>query len=188
MADVADQPREHVVGRRRVGDRRSRSCETPGSACARRVSRQTKAAPACSASPSRLPSAGPRGASCAAASRFCATHSASVRCFSTVALSVDCATARMPAASATARIASATRISTSVKPRCALDGRRAATAALPDRGSRRIRRALGDADAVERIRREHRRRRSGHEHHAYGSLRPLGRNGRIASAATGAPA
>ncbi len=75
---------------------------------------------------------------CAAASRFCATHSASVRALSAVAASVACASARMPAVSAIATIASATRISTSVKPRRASHGA-----------------TVCERDAVERIGGEH---------------------------------
>src|ERR1700682_3220988 len=81
------------------------------------VSRHENAAPPCASVPLRSPTAGAGCSSCAAASRFCATQSASVRAFSAVALSALCATLRKPAASATARIASATRTSTSVNPR-----------------------------------------------------------------------
>ena len=163
--DVARDARERVVGHCGIGDRdldlAKRRIRRAGHVLAPRRS----ARPPATASPSRVPSGGHGAATCAAASRFCATHSASVRCFSSVAPSAACATARIPAASATARIASATRISTSVNPR-------------PRRCAR------GSAD----------RRRSASDHageattSAYGSLRPLARNGRIASGATGAPA
>ncbi len=75
------------------------------------------------AEPLVLPSAGHGVATCAAARRFCATQSASVRALSADAVSVACASARMPAVSAIATIASATRISTSVKPARRVTGR-----------------------------------------------------------------
>ncbi len=81
------------------------------------VSRHTKRAPACSASPSRSPApatarraARPRAGSARPTAPACAASAGSRR-------RPIARPPRMPAASATARMASATRISTSVKPR-----------------------------------------------------------------------
>ena len=103
--------RENVVQVPRRRRRRSRSCETPGSACAKRSrARRSSHPPARPRHCARLARATAIRAA-PAARRFWATQSASVRCFSSVAASADCATARMPAVSATARIARARRVS-----------------------------------------------------------------------------
>jgi hypothetical protein len=65
------------------------------------VSVNTNGVPAWLAAPLRDPGDGHGVSSAAAAMRFCATHSASVRCLRLPALSMDCDSARMPAASAT---------------------------------------------------------------------------------------
>ena len=165
LPEESRQPGENVAGLRGVGDDdldlakrrigRARYGLAPRRTSCSPARRRRRARPAQAKAVRAAPTA----------SRFWATHSASVRCFSSVAASADCATARIPAVSATARTASATSISTRVKPlapriaRGSADRRRRARTMRSWRATaRRVRCVRWDETAGPHLPRRERRR------------------------------
>ena len=170
VADEACQLRDDVVGTIRFHDA---DLDLAKGGVGRRADRfrHRNPLPACGALPAIGAQRGPRCRDLAGCEPFCATQSASVRDFNAVALSADCASARIPAASATATIASATRISISVNPRIA--------------SRSRCLRIHGHRHAVQRICGQRRYANSWRStRNANGSLCPEARSGRMASSAT----